>query len=152
MLENRRLKFQQDAAGVDLEREVDRVLLSFYAPASIVVTRQFRVIDRRGNLEPFGLPGRFAKLPSGVLGDAIRRGIEVASQNDSAAIEETPGARISILPITASTLRKRVFVVILEIPRENAADRARDLEVQLAAARNYLASVLDDYESTTEEL
>src|SRR5438105_4426017 len=114
MLENVGFSDPQKAGAADLEREVDRVLLSFYAPASIVVTRQFRVIGRRGNLEPFGLPGRFAKLPGGALGDAIRHGIETASQNSSATVEEIPAARINIIPIPAAAARRGLFLVIFE--------------------------------------
>jgi len=48
--------------------------------------------------------------------------------------------------------RKRLFVVVFETPEETASDRARELEVQLSAARDYLAMAVDDYELTTEEL
>ena len=123
----------QPAGEGDFGPHVDQALLSFYAPASLVVTRQLRVVDRRGNLEPFKLPERFTKVPPGVLGDAIRRGIEAVAQNDSAHAEEVAGvARVNILPITAGSARKRLFVVILRTPGENATDRARDLETQLA--------------------
>jgi two-component system CheB/CheR fusion protein len=152
MSDNLGVKHPENAAAADLGREVDRVLLSFYAPASLVVTRQLRVIDRRGNLEPFGFPARFRKAPAGVVGDAIRRGIEAASHNNVPVVEEIPGARISILPIAVTVRRKTLFVVIFETPREDVADRIRELEVQLAAARNYLATAVDDYELTTEEL
>src|SRR3954449_10500865 len=99
-MEDTGLSHPTHIGGTDLGREVDRALLSFYAPASIVVTRQFRVVDRRGNLEPFGLPERFTKVPPGEIGDAIRRGVEAASQNDSAAGEKVSAtAQLCIIPI-----------------------------------------------------
>jgi two-component system CheB/CheR fusion protein len=56
------------------------------------------------------------------------------------------------MPIAVGASRKRLFVVIFDTPAESAADRVHDLEAQLAAARNYLAMAVEDYESTTEEL
>ncbi len=134
-------------------READRALLEFYAPAAIVVTRQWRVLERRGNLRPFGLPDRFTRVPQNSLGEAIRRGVETAALADRRHVEELPGqARLSIMPLAASGPRKRLFLVIFQAPEQVAADRIRELESQLAAANTYLADALTDYEAATEEL
>ena len=143
---------QSKATGIqDPARELDQTLLSFYAPAVIVVTRQFRVVERRGNLEPFGLPARVTKVPSGPLGDAIRRAVDASAECECPCSEVLSAiAAIHVVPLPS--LKRRLFAVILQAPDQNGEDRVRQLEVQLAAARDYLAASLDDYESTTEEL
>ena len=44
---------EQEAAGIALMREVDRLLLSQYAPAGVVIDSELRIIQFRGQTEPY---------------------------------------------------------------------------------------------------
>jgi two-component system CheB/CheR fusion protein len=137
----------------DLSREVDQALLSFYAPAALVLTRQLRVLERRGDLSRFGLPKRFTRVPAGVVGDAVRRAVDSAAECDCSCSENLADiACVTAAPIAASSRRKRPFLVVFQAVADAGSERVRELETQLTATRQYLATALDDYESTTEEL
>jgi hypothetical protein len=130
----------------DLTCAVDRTLLAYYDPAAIVVAANFSVVETRGDLKRFGFAPSLTRVPRGPLGMAIRRLVSAGV----AAEETVDGACVTILPL-ADTPAK-MFCVLLQLSGENAAIRVRDLESRLTDARQYLATVLDDYSATTEEL
>jgi two-component system CheB/CheR fusion protein len=73
-------------------------------------------------------------------------------ESGSTARQTVDGTQVVLLPVDAPQEATKVFCVVLQSTEETAAERVRDLESRLAAARQYLVTVLDDYGCSTEEL
>jgi two-component system, chemotaxis family, CheB/CheR fusion protein len=163
-----------------LDRHIDKVLLGFYSPAAMVVSLDFQVLGSRGNLAPFfpeasqGPAGDLLLPPETAIGAAVRRLVDSAARS---AVRQTENilfwgedasryVRITVLP-PASALPVPVFVAVFELidwparpsaerapgmPRETGPERVQRRESELATARRQLQAVLEDYESTTDEL
>lgn len=127
---------------------MDRTLADFCSPAALLVTENLRVLELRGDVTRFGFPASVTKMPRGPLGAAIRRLIESGAN----ARETVDGTEVVLLPVSAAEESAKVFCVVLQSTEESAAQRVRELESRLAAARQYLITVLDDYGCSTEEL
>ena len=112
------------------------------------MTENLHVLEMRGDLTRFGFPASFTKVPRGPLGTTIRRLVE----SGSTARQTVDGTQIVLLPVNATEETAKVFCVVLQSTEESAAERVRDLESRLSAARQYLVTVLDDYGCSTEEL
>jgi hypothetical protein len=129
------------SSGSGIEREafasLDDALLAHFHPAALVVTKQLRVVDARGDLESLQIRAIIGRAWRGPVADRVRE--MVKTSNGSGAYEHL---KITILPL-ASVGSERLYCVVLE---SRAADR------ELESTRESLAALLVDSETSTEEL
>ncbi len=165
----------------DVRKAVDRVLLSKYSPAGVVVDEDLEVLEIRGNAEPYlALPvGKVSfnlvrLIPDTVLfleveklirqaresGEPARRERVAYGPNDGAA-----GLTVEAVPLDADP--KRAVLVVFEPAQEPAAGEAdlpeesrdadpRDRQIdrlqrQLAEAKERFLSALEEHQSSKEE-
>jgi len=164
----------------DVRKEVDRVLLSKYSPAGVVVDDDLEAIEIRGNAGPYlALPAgkmsfNLVKLiPDAGLFLEVEKLIRRARASGEAARQEgVPYARdggaaslnVEAVPLDAS--RKRAVLVLFEPVPEAAGREAaveaplggdiRDREIsllkrQLADARDRFLSALEEHQTSKEE-
>lgn len=158
---------------------VDQILLSRYSPPAVVVDKELRVLQFRGQTSPFleHQPGHanlnISSLARGELGLEVRKLVQDAHRKATPVrgdrvVRADPGGRsltVSVLPVPG--LPDPEFLVVFEdAPSKPAAspnefeaardlttdERIRELEQELAATRQYLQSVIEEQEAATEEL
>ena len=116
-------------AAHDVQREVDRVVLSKYSPPGVVIDEQLRIVQIRGNTE------RFLVLPPGVpttdllqmvredLVPDLRAAISTARTDDHTVRKEGVHFRsnaqlqevcLEVTPIKAPASGQRFFIVLFE--------------------------------------
>jgi len=161
------------------QTRVDRMLLARYSPPAVVVDRDLKVVQFRGDTVAFlGHPAGeatldFMKLARGRLGSEVRRLIEKASKSttpvkgEPIAVpfeNELRNIRISVTPVHG--LIPEEFLVVFDavpppkperarakaVPARAESGRLRDLEQELTETRQYLQSVIEEQEAATEEL
>jgi len=166
---------------LDLERRVDHMLASRYAPPGVVVDAELKVLQFRGRTSPYlehatGEPNlNLGKMLRGGLGLEAKKLIQKARMKDITArseplqINEDSGVRnvrISATPlqILPSQPASSFLVLFEDVPPEinaksaaklppgSATRRVRDLEQELATTKLYLQSVIEEQEASTEEL
>ncbi|HLH06046.1 MAG TPA: chemotaxis protein CheB [Terriglobales bacterium] len=167
---------------IDLQREADRLLLTRYVPAAVVVNPQYEVVQIRGNAN------RYLELPSGKatlnLLKMAKSGLLSELQNalEEARVSTTSSRKynvqfdngngfenvnIEVIPFHAPLQSQRSFVVVFEevdgrrqtesppaaaVP-EDAKDRqVAQLKQELAATKDYLQSIIEALEASNEEL
>ena len=165
----------------DVRKEVDRVLLSKYSPAGVVVDEDLEVIEIRGDAGPYlALPAgkvsfNLVKLiPDAGLFLEVEELIRQARESgEPARLERVPcgldenaaGVNLEAVPLDAH--RKRAVLVLFERAAEAAGDRAaapeaplegdlRDrrislLKRQLADAKERFLSALQEHQTSREE-
>jgi two-component system CheB/CheR fusion protein len=165
-----------ESEELDLGKEVDRVLLSSYSPACVVVNQALEVLELRGDVSPF------LKLPSGKLNSKlfslitdtglyleIERLVRQAQQSREAAQEthlefEREGVirnvDVQVLPI--DTGQRQAFLVVFApvqqlLPEGSSAfPDARDrlivkLRRELAGTRAKLMSLFEEHQIAREQ-
>ncbi|HVQ41812.1 MAG TPA: CheR family methyltransferase, partial [Vicinamibacterales bacterium] len=164
----------------DIQREVDRVTLSHYTPPGVVVDSRFNIQQIRGRIEPFltASEGHAAvnvlrAAPEGVL-EPLQHALAEAKSSKSPAVREhltfTAGDRdmeftIRVLPLTAPRPDGTWFLIVFEtqtaswsFPSVPALDPASAdanlirLRHELAATKQYVQSILDNQDVSTQEL
>ena len=128
----------------DVQKEVERILLSEYAPAGVVVNSDLNIIQFHGHmgsyLEP--APGQaslnLAKLTYGALSLDVRTIIHAAKKQDSPVVRE--GVRIKtdgryraitleVVPIKGAGARERYFLILFReqepAPKRPAVQEAK---------------------------
>jgi len=171
--------------SLEIQREADRLIMSKYAPAAVVINEQLDILQFRGQtgayLEP--APGEASlnlhkmareglKLE---LGAAIKHAIRhhAPTRRTGLSVKQNGDIRkvnIEVTPIKGTSATGRCYVVIFqdiaasttgsrsakstkEKIRPTAKDkRAIDLELELAATKEYLQSVIEQQETSNEEL
>ena len=171
----RRVELVQTVA--DLYRQADHVLLARYAPACVLVDENFDIIQFRGRtgafLEP--APGHpqlnLFKMAREGLGPDLRNAAQRAQRDEvpvradgvtMANGDETRTVDIEVIPVRTGTAPRHFLVVFEErspvarpakkASRNGGADLVEPLQQELAATREYLATVLAQHVATTEEL
>jgi len=111
----------------DVQKEVERLLLSEYAPAAVVVTSDLNIIQFHGHMGGFlePVPGQaslnLAKLTHGALSLDVRTIVHAAKKQDGPVVRE--GVRIKtdgrhrtitleVVPIKGSSSRETYFLVL----------------------------------------
>jgi two-component system CheB/CheR fusion protein len=170
------------SGAMEALREVDRIILSHYAPASALIDEKMNILQLQGDTSPyldqsFGKATRnLLKLAREGLPVALRQAVNKARKDESPVRKEhlrvkygavTGDVNLEVIPIRRPPSRERHFLILFETVE--AADRgggrdARDerrkseerrveqLSQELATARHYLQSVIEEYEATNEEL
>jgi signal transduction histidine kinase/CheY-like chemotaxis protein len=167
--------------GIDVRKEVDRILLSKYSPAAVVVDEDLEVIEIRGKASPYlALPAgkvsfNLMKLiPDTGLFLEVDKLIQQARKSGEPARQEHVSyeheGRASILNLEVAPLdssQKRTTLVLFE-PVPGAAAREADppdappegdvpdrqvsrLQQQLAEAKERFLSALEAHQTSREE-
>jgi two-component system CheB/CheR fusion protein len=167
-------------AGLDLQREADRLVLAKHGPPGAIIDDDMNIVQVRGHTAPYielspGEPTHNLMKMAGEgliagLGKAIRtaRQRNTAAREDGFRIEGSGQVRevaIEVVPFRGSSSSKeRHFLVLFEDVEPNGDRRAlhkpaaRDnresalLRHELARTKEYLHSIVDDKETTLEEL
>ncbi len=167
--------------GVDVRKEVDRILLSKYSPAGVVVDEDLEVLEIRGKASPYlTLPvGKVSfnlmkLIPDTGLFLEVEKLIQGARKSGEPArlervLYEYDGSagslNVEVVPLDAS--QKRAILVLFE-PGQRAAGRGTEprdapseadtrdgqisrLKQQLADAKQRFLSALEEHQSSREE-
>jgi two-component system CheB/CheR fusion protein len=167
---------------IELQREADRLLLTRYVPAAVVINDRFEILQIRGRAN------RYLELPSGkatlnllkmaksgllfqlqaALEEARSKGSIVREENVQFEVNggfET--VSIEVMPFQAPLQTQQHFVVIFEEgssapkveppprPPESADVKDRQisqLKQELLATKEYLQSIIEALEASNEEL
>ncbi len=166
----------------EAQREADRIILSRYAPASALINEEMSVLQLRGDASPYldqsphKATRNLLKLAREGLLLAIREAVEKARQDESPVRKEnlrvkfddvTGDVSLEAIPLRHSASQERHFLILFETAKaadggggQEAGDRRRkseerqikQLSQELAAARDYLQSMIEEYEATNEDL
>jgi len=167
--------------GVDVRKEVDRILLSKYSPAGVVVDEDLEVIEIRGKASPYlTLPvGKVSfnlmKLipDTGLFLDVEKLIQQARKSGEPARQERVPyehdgsagGLNVEVVPLAAS--QKRSILVLFEPVAEAAGREAalpeappkgdiRDRQIsrlkqQLATAKHRFLAAMEEHLSSRQE-
>ncbi len=164
----------------EIQREVDRVTLSHYTPPSVVVDSRFNIQQIRGRIAPFLVPpdgqpviNVLRAAPEGLLGD-LQSALTEAKTSKSPAVRQnlkiTAGDRdveftLRVLPLTALRPDGPWFLAVFETqaaswsfpsvpPLEAASADANLIRLrhELAATKQYVQSILDNQDTSNQEL
>jgi two-component system CheB/CheR fusion protein len=170
------------SGDAEAQREADRITLSRYAPASAIVSEEMNVLQLRGDVaryleqSPDRATRNLLKLARDGLLVALREAVNKARQDESPVRKEnlrvkydgaTCDVNLEVIPLKHSTSQERYFLILFETAeaadqgggrraedrrRKSEERRIKQLSQELAAARDYLQSVIEEYEATNEEL
>ncbi|HVH86611.1 MAG TPA: PAS domain-containing protein [Terriglobales bacterium] len=167
---------------IELQREADRLLLTKYVPAAVVVNETYDILQVRGKAN------RYLELPSGKatlnllkmakssLWFELQKALEEARNSGTTVRRdkvqyESDGdfnvINIEVIPFTGPVQSQQSYVVVFEdetdnvkpqpapAPRvpEDAKDRQiSQLKQELAATKEYQQSIIEALEASNEEL
>ena len=175
--------------GFDVEKEANRIVMSRYAPAGVIVNEHMDILQFRGHtgsyIEPS--PGEaslnLSKMAREGLKLDIRTAITEAKKKDTSIRKEGlqvkydgqfKNVALEVIPIK-SPPGERYFLILFEeavapsLPADKSkpemtrfpkgrvkpgkeGSRIAEVQQELASARKYLQSVIEDQEATNEEL
>jgi len=166
----------------DLQKETDRIVLSRYGPAGVVVTDQLEIVQFRGDMSPYLKPTsgaaslNFLKLVRQDLAKELRTAVDLARRSTPVATQRLrvhggkqglQDLNVEILPVSAPQERGKLFLVLFEPLPEAPAETAPSIKAaskgraapgvkrlveELAAARQHLHFLMDERQATEEEL
>jgi two-component system CheB/CheR fusion protein len=173
-----RERIAEGRAGLDVQREADRLVLAEHGPPGAVIDDDMNIVQVRGHTAPYlelspGEPTQnLLKMAREGLIAGLGRAIQAARQTNAIAkedgfrIEENgqlKEAAIKVIPFTGSSV-ERYFLVLFEDVERNGGPAAEHtppthddqgsarLRRELAATKEFLQSIVDDKETTLEEL
>jgi two-component system CheB/CheR fusion protein len=175
-----RERVAEGRAGLDVQREADRLVVAEYAPPGAIIDNEMNIVQVRGRTAPYlelspGEPTqnllKMARegLIAG-LGKAIRaaRETNALAKEDGFRIEDGGQLRdvtIKVIPFRdSSSSKERYFLVLFEDAEPNGGPKAIDkpaiqdtggsarLLRELVATKEYLQSIVEDHATTLEEL
>ena len=167
--------------GVDARKEVDRILLSKYSPAAVVVDQDLEVVEIRGNASPYlTLPvGKVSfnlmkLIPDTGLSLEVEKLIQQARKSGESVRQErvtyehdgiAGDLNVEVAPLDAS--QKRSILVLFEpvpgpagreaaLPEASPEGDIRDRQIsrlkqQLADAKQRFLAAMEQYQSSREE-
>jgi len=167
---------------IDLHREADRLLLTKYVPAAVVVNEQLDILQIRGKVNRYlELPSGKATLnllkmaKSGLLFE-LQRALEEAKETASTVRREdvqfeNDGAfgtvNMEVVPFQAPLQQHTSFIIVFEegrplqktetqravaVPPDAKDRQIGQLKQELAATKEYLQSIIEALEASNEEL
>jgi two-component system, chemotaxis family, CheB/CheR fusion protein len=166
----------------EAQREADRIILARYAPASALIDEDMSLLQLRGDTSPYldqspdKTTRNLLKLAREGLVIALREAVDKARQDESPIRKEnlrvkfdgmTGDVNLEVIPLRRSASQESYFLILFETAEvadqgggRDAVDRGRtseerqikQLSQELATARDYLQSVIEEYEATNEEL
>jgi two-component system CheB/CheR fusion protein len=161
----------------DLKREADRLLLSHFCPAGVVINEAMDVLQFRGRTAAF-LEHEHGEASLNLLKMAreglemhLRSAISKAIQQNSRIRQEGARVRqnnhfvevtIEVVPLKIDSSRERFFLVLLESSRETAREdegrrkrggkiKARRSDTEIAQLRDELAGTRESLQAIIEE-
>ena len=173
-------KIAENRAGLDVQREADRLVLAKHGPAGAIIDDDMNIVQVRGHTAPYielspGEPTRnLLKMAREGLVAGLGKAIRTARQKNTAAKEngfrfegsgQVKEVAIEAVPLRGSTSsKKRYFLLLFEDVEPNGV-RARTqrpltpdhresalLRRELAATKEHLNSIVEDNATTLEEL
>jgi two-component system CheB/CheR fusion protein len=164
----------------DILKEGDRLLLSRYAPASVIVNEDFQILQFRGKTGPYlePTPGQASlnllKMAREGIGMELRSAF-LQAKKDGSPVEkrsisyQIDGVRrvvdIEVIPFQPGRGGDRFFLILFEdadqskiskekfVPKKpRLTDELDVLRNELAATKEYLQSIIEEQEATNEEL
>jgi two-component system CheB/CheR fusion protein len=179
---SRRMPAKIDVADGDTyaQREADRILLSSYRPAAVLINKDTEILQYRGavgtylepasgkpthNLLKMARPGLLLPLRK-VIQEAIRTGKTVQTPSLK-HLTEMKTLRLKVIPIRSTS---GVYFLVIFLPKgatsesgkgdaavatgspKSARTREARLEEELAATKEYLQSIIDQQQAYVEEL
>jgi two-component system, chemotaxis family, CheB/CheR fusion protein len=179
--ERLRLLGEEEVAAPNLFREADRVLLSRFSPAGVVIDEHMEILQFRGRtstyLEPAPGAASFNLLKmarEGLLAD-LRAVIHEARKKDTSVRREgitvssegqTQNVNVDVIPFVGPS-NGRYFIILFEAERPEPGAKSRRkksavpaaetkqtirLKRELEATRDYLQSIIEEQEAMNEEL
>ena len=173
-------KIAENRAGLDVQREADRLVLAKHGPAGAIIDDDMNIVQVRGHTAPYielspGEPTRnLLKMAREGLVAGLGKAIRTARQKNTAAKEngfrfegsgQVKEVAIEAVPLRgSSSSKKRYFLLLFEDVERNGV-RARThrpltpdhresalLRRELAATKEHLNSIVEDNATTLEEL
>lgn len=163
------------------QREADRLLLAHYAPASLLVDREFNILQFRGETGPYIEPA--SGPPSLNLHRVVRpellveilpaiaevRETGVAVRREGLSIDERTELVLKVAPLQAPNAQHCYLIMFEDASHRPSSRRAQPppssslpesekdrrlalLERDIASTRDYLQSTIEEHESVKEEL
>ena len=176
----REKRHTEEISGFDLEKEADRVVWDRYAHAGLVINNDLQILHFRGDTSPYlrPSPGKATFHLLRMLRDELVFVLRAAIHNarrtgepvrrESIRIKHNGSHRditVEVRPLPGPGPHDRYFLVLFddaggveEAPpevRKRSKTEDRDvlrLKTELARAKEYLQSVIQEQESTNEEL
>jgi two-component system CheB/CheR fusion protein len=166
----------------EAQREADRIIFARYAPASALINEEFNVLQLRGDTAPYleqsdgRAPGNLLKLAREGLLVALRAAVNKARKAEGPVRKknlrvrhngENISVNFEVIPLKHPTTRERHFLALFETAeaetesrgretggarRKSEEQRIRQLQQELAAARDHLQSVIEEHQETNEKL
>ena len=166
----------------EVPREVDRILLSRFGPAAVVVDEGLRVLEFRGDTTPFLDHGNgkatlsIERLVRKGLLMELRQAIAEARRTEASVRktglqvrhgESLQSVNLEVVPIKGRASAERCLLVLFDAGRPLTTERsvalpaskddARDVEIErlghgLAQTTDYVHSLVREHESALEEL
>src|SRR5262245_22389566 len=170
------------AAESEAQREADRIILARYAPASALIDEDMRVLQLRGDTSifldqpPNKATRNLLKLAREGLLVPLREAVDKARRDESPVridnvrlkFDDVIGdVNLEVIPLRRSASQESHFLIFFEavefanqggdlkaVDRRRKSDerKVRQLSQELAAAHDYMQSVIEEYEATNEEL
>ena len=177
---DRRERIAESGAGLDVQREADRLVLAEHGPPGAVIDDNLNIVQVRGHTAPYlelspGEPSQnLLKMVREGLIPGLGKAIRTARQRNDSARED--GFRIEdngqlvevaikVVPFRGSfSASERYFLVLFEDTGHEGGPRAKPkplksdeggsarLRRELAATKEYLQSIVEDKATTLEEL
>lgn len=163
----------------ELHREADRLLLTRFAPPSVLVSSDFDILQYRGDVNPYlaPSPGKATLHLPKMLREGLLVGVRAAllragnegkpTREEGLRVKSHDGWRdvsVEVVPLNDGNFEGGGFLVLFDepdrlpltdAPPTNADGAQLDnitLARELAATRDYLQSVIDQQETANEEL
>jgi two-component system CheB/CheR fusion protein len=180
-IERLRLLDDEAVAPPNLFREADRVLLSRFTPAGVVIDEEMEILQFRGRtsayLEPAPGTASFNLLKmarEGLLAE-LRTAIHAARKKDTTVRREgiavttddhTEFVNLDVIPFVGPS-GGRYFIILFEPTQTDAPSKTRRKKIaapvsdtkqtarlkrELEATRDYLQSIIEEQEAMNEEL
>jgi len=173
---------EQPKPALDVQREADRLLLTKYVPAAVVVNGDLDILQSRGRTAPYlELPvGKASlnlmKMVRPGLQHELRALIEKARKDSVRAVKENlvfeegllDSVRVEVIPFSTPAHDQHHFLVLFEdtspiearpavrkSPKEVSDAKSlliSQLKQELAATKEYLQSIIEAQGATNEEL
>ena len=181
-LKDDKLLISPQTREVDIEKEAEKMMLSLYMPASILINKDLHILRFYGATFPFLQPAsgkaslHLLKMIRDELVFELRSLIKLARKEGKAARKENVQVNengqlrsITLEVVPVKTLASEPCMLIVFLPsvyylpaqvpkqvptyRQNEKDRRiLSLEAELKEAREHAKSMTEDFEATREEL
>lgn len=162
-------------AATDIEKTVDRMLLSAFVPACVVVNTEFEIVQFRGNTSTFlqNPPGKatlnLLKMVKPGIGFEVRNAIYKVKKtkqpfHKTGLLVKNKGldmhASIEVLPLENGEAGNFFLVIFRETEQSHESKikgkgneiRIKDLELELVTAREDMRAIIEGQEAMNEEL